>query len=189
MISRSASGDPFRCCLNPENRVPPRLDAPELTLGTAAYPNSRSARRPSIGSIVIPWVVHRWRIVSHILGNFSRDDHVLRPRAPRLQLLLYGDYSCSLTAKHDTAIRGALGEIPEDVAYIYRHYPQSAAGRRAAECAVAAACQDRFWSLHAWLFTHQLQLDDASLVEHAVSLHLDVGRFLKDLAGSVPREK
>ncbi len=127
--------------------------------------------------------------MSQILGNFSSDEHVLRPRAARVQLLLYGDYSCSLTAKHDTAIRDALGEIPEDVAYIYRHYPQGAAGRRAAECAVAAARQDRFWPMHAWLLTHQSQLDDASLVEHAVTLHLDVARFLKDLAGSAPREK
>jgi len=127
--------------------------------------------------------------VSQILGNFSSDEHVLRPRAPRVQLLLYGDYSCSLTAKRDTAIRDALGEIPEDVAYVYRHYPQSAAARRAAECAVAAACQNRFWPMHAWLMAHQSQLDDASLVEHAMMLRLDVARFLRDLAGSMPREK
>jgi protein-disulfide isomerase len=127
--------------------------------------------------------------VNQILGEFSSDEHVLRPRAPRVQLLLYGDYSCSLTARDDSAIRHALGEIPEDVAYIYRHHPQGAAGRRAAECAVAAACQNRFWSMHAWLLTHQSQLDDASLVEHAVALQLDITRFLKDLAGSVPREK
>jgi NhaA family Na+:H+ antiporter len=127
--------------------------------------------------------------VNQILGEFSSDEHVLRPRAARVEFLLYGDYSCLLTARHDTAIRHALGEIPEDVAYVYRHYPQGAAGRRAAECAVAAACQNRFWPMHAWLLTHQSQLDDASLVEHAVALQLDVGRFLKDLAGSMPREK
>ncbi len=127
--------------------------------------------------------------MSQILGNFSSDEHVLRPRAPRVQLLLYGDYECALTARHDTAIRDALGDIPDDVVYIYRHFPQGAAGRRAAECAVAAACQDRFWPMHAWLLAHQSQLDDASLVEHAVALRLDVARFLKDLAGSAPREK
>jgi len=134
-------------------------------------------------------VDHPWRIVTETLGNFSSDEHVLRPRAARVQLLLYGDYSCSLTAKHDLAIRHALGEIPEDVAYIYRHYPLGAAGRRAAECAVAAARQGRFWPMHAWLLAHQSQLDDASLVEHALALHLDVARFLKDLAGPTPREK
>lgn len=127
--------------------------------------------------------------MSEILGHFSSDEHVLRPRAPRLQLLLYGDYSCPLTAKHDTAIREAIGEIPEDVAYIYRHYPQGAPGRRAAECAVAAAWQNRFWSMHAWLLANQSRLDDASLVEHAVTLRLDVARFLRDLAGPMPREK
>ncbi len=136
-----------------------------------------------------PVVLHRWQIVSQIPGDFSSDEHVLRPRAPRVQLLLYGDYSCSVTAKYDTAIRGALGEIPEDVAYTYRHHPQGAAARRAAECAVAAACQNRFWPMHAWLLAHQSQLDDASLVEHAVRLRLDVARFLRDLAGSRPREK
>ncbi len=127
--------------------------------------------------------------MSQILGNFSGDEHVLRPRAPRVQLLLYGDYSCALTARHDTAIRDALGHIPDDVVYIYRHFPLRDAGRRAAECAVAAACQDRFWPMHAWLLAHQSQLDDASLVEHAVALRLDVARFLKDLAGPTPREK
>jgi protein-disulfide isomerase len=130
-----------------------------------------------------------WQIVSQILGNFSSDEHVLRPRAPRVQLLLYGDYSCTLTARHDAAIRTALGEIPEDVAYIYRHFPQGEPGRRAAECAVAAACQDRFWSMHGWLLSHQSQLDDASLVEHAVTLRLDIERFLRELAGSLPRAK
>ncbi len=127
--------------------------------------------------------------MSEILGDFSSDEHVLRPRAPRVQLLLYGDYACSRTATYDSAIRAALGQIPEDVAYIYRHYPQGELARRAAECAVAAAFQDRFWTMHAWLLSHQSQLDDASLVEHAVTLRLDVERFLKDLAGSMPRAK
>lgn len=130
-----------------------------------------------------------WRIVGEILGNFSSDEHVLRPRAPRVLLLLYGDYTCTLTAKHDAAIRNALGESPDDVAYIYRHFPQGEPGRRAAQSAVAAACQDRFWNMHARLLSHQSQLDDASLVEHAVTLHLDIERFLKDLAGSLPRAK
>jgi protein-disulfide isomerase len=127
--------------------------------------------------------------VNQILGNFSSDEHVLRPQAPRVQLLLYGDYSCPLTARHDSAIRSALGETPADVAYIYRHFPQGEPGRHAAECAVAAACQDRFWAMHAWLMAHQSQLDDASLVEHAVTLRLDVEQFLRDLAGSKPRLK
>jgi len=142
-----------------------------------------------MGTILRPQSITPGRIVTQILGDFWSDEHVLRPRAPRVQLLLYGDYSCSLTAQHDSAIRIALGEIPEDVAYIYRHYPQGEPGRRAAECAVAAACQDRFWTMHAWLLDHQSQLDDASLVEHAVTLRLDVERFLKDLAGSMPRAK
>ncbi len=127
--------------------------------------------------------------MSQILGNHSSNEHVLRPRAPRALLMLYGDYTCSLTARYDSAIRKALGESPDDVAYIYRHYPLREPGRRAAHCAVAAACQDRFWSMHAWLLGHQSQLDDASLVEHAVTLHLDIERFLKDLAGSLPRAK
>jgi protein-disulfide isomerase len=134
-------------------------------------------------------VDHPWQLVSRILSSFSSDEHVLRPRAPRVQLMLYGDYTCMLTARHDAAIRSALGEIPDDVAYIYRHYPQGEPGRRAAECAVAAAFQDRFWSMHARLLSHQSQLDDASLVEHAVTLRLDVERFLKDLAGAMPRAK
>ncbi len=127
--------------------------------------------------------------MNQILSEFSSDEHVLRPRAPRVQLLLYGDYSCALTARHDTAIRDALGVIPEDVVYIYRHYPQGPVGHRAAECAVAAACQDRFWAMHASLIAHQSRLDDASLIEYAVTLSLDITRFLRDLAGSVPRKK
>ena len=52
----------------------------------------------------------------------------------------------------------------------------------AAEAAEAAGAQDKFWEMHANIFTHQHALDDSDLMQYAMSLHLDVTRFRRELA-------
>src|SRR5438105_11802076 len=53
---------------------------------------------------------------------------------------------------------------------------------RAAEVAEAAAAQGRFWEMHDMLFANQNALDDASLVNYAANLMLDVDRVRRELA-------
>ena len=49
--------------------------------------------------------------------------------------------------------------------------------------------QGAFWPMHRELLANPNKLDDASLLEHALSLSLDVNRLLRDMADGTPRRK
>ncbi|MFK8186433.1 MAG: DsbA family protein, partial [Phormidesmis sp.] len=67
-----------------------------------------------------------------------------------------------------------------------KQYPRS---QKAAETAEAAASQDKFWEMHNKLFSNQQALDDASLVEYAIELGLDLPQFLYELTHNVHVER
>ncbi len=50
--------------------------------------------------------------------------------------------------------------------------------QKAAEAVEVAAAQGMFWQMHDTLFEHQQALDDASLVEYALNLGINMPRFL-----------
>ena len=51
----------------------------------------------------------------------------------------------------------------------------------AAEAAEAAGAQGKFWEMHDRLFTHQRQLSDQDLRDHAEAIGLDTERFEREL--------
>jgi Na+:H+ antiporter, NhaA family len=53
--------------------------------------------------------------------------------------------------------------------------------RLAAEAALAAGAQGKFWEMHDALFADQRHLERADLERHAAALHLDLGKFRRAL--------
>ena len=50
----------------------------------------------------------------------------------------------------------------------------------AAIASEAAGLQDKFWEMHDYIFEHQNQLDDVSLIKYAAHLQLQVEQFETD---------
>lgn len=67
--------------------------------------------------------------------------------------------------------------------YKYRHFAFIAA-----EAALAARDQGKFWEMHDMLLENSPKLDRDSLVGYARQLGLDLGRFISDLDGMKHRD-
>jgi protein-disulfide isomerase len=78
-----------------------------------------------------------------------------------------------------------------EIAEVFRPFPLPEIHRHAmhaARAAEAAALQGKFWEMHDTLFENQRRLDDASLLEYAANLGLDVEQFKHDFASRAVEE-
>jgi protein-disulfide isomerase len=75
--------------------------------------------------------------------------------------------------------------FPKDVHFEFRNMPLSihANARIAAQAAMAAFLQGKFWEMHDQLFAHQRELTKDKLFEYAKAIHLDMAKFTKDFDG------
>jgi len=76
--------------------------------------------------------------------------------------------------------------------FVFRHFPRThlhPQAQKAAEAAVAAAAQNKFWQMHNTLFEHQDVLENGYLLEYANDLQLDIDRFLREMTNHVHAER
>ena len=84
-----------------------------------------------------------------------------------------------------------IEDYPDDVRFVYRHYPLASIHDKAllaAQASEAAGLQDKFWEMHDFLFDNydawvNLSVDqfETWLVDHAPDLGLDADQFAEDL--------
>jgi protein-disulfide isomerase len=120
-----------------------------------------------------------------LILSVSRRDHCQGSFTADIALVQYGDYQCPACQSVHRMIQSIQQQLGDRLQFVFRHFPQSdihPEAHHAAEAAEAAASQNKFWEMHAHLFAHQSQLDDSDLVEYAIALHLDVDRFLYEMA-------
>lgn len=119
-------------------------------------------------------------------------DHVQGHATAPVTLVEYGDYACYESGLAHSAVLHVQNEVGGRMRFIFRHFALSglhAESQRAAEAAEAAGAQGRFWAMHNRLFAHRSTLDDASLLEYADALRLDIGRFLREMATHHHRDR
>lgn len=106
-------------------------------------------------------------------------------------LIEYSDYQCPYCRNAETRILPEISKQYIDsgrVQLAFRHHPIAALHRGATKAAEAALCagrQGRFWEMHAALFQDQQHLDQASLMTRAHVLELDEDTFRTCLEGGV----
>jgi protein-disulfide isomerase len=112
------------------------------------------------------------------------------PKAP-VTIVMYSEFQCPFCSR----VIPTLGELqalyPEDVRFVWRNLPlpfHEAAGL-AAEAAMAAGEQGKFWPMYDRLFANQDRLDPPALLEHAKAVGLDVGKFKAALDSGKFRER
>ena len=111
-------------------------------------------------------------------------DHTRGSLSAALLLMTYGTYQCPASAQAHKTTQKLCQSLGDRLCFVFRHFPQPARypqSRKAAESAEAAGSQGKFWEMHDKLFDNSEQLDDASLVEYANELGLDMPRFLHEL--------
>ncbi|MBD1874497.1 DsbA family protein [Nodosilinea sp. FACHB-131] len=123
----------------------------------------------------------------------STQDWMQGVLSAKVVLVMYGDYQDPRSADVYKLIKGIKRELSatfgEDyLCFILRHFPQAQIhlhAQRAAQVAVAAAAQGKFWLMSDTLFDHQRRLENGYLVEYANDLGLDVPQFLRELSKQV----
>ncbi|HKP61121.1 MAG TPA: thioredoxin domain-containing protein [Polyangiales bacterium] len=106
----------------------------------------------------------------------------LGPETAKVTIVEFSDFQCPYcAAAHDTVHQ--VRERYPQVRIVFRHFPLAfhEHARIAAQAAMAAHAQGKFWAYHDRLFEHQNALDRKSLEGYAQELGLDVQAFKKGL--------
>jgi len=112
-------------------------------------------------------------------------DHVRGSVSASLLLMTYGSYPCPRSSEAHTAVQKLRESLGHHLCFVYRHFPQDDRYPRAfvaAEAAEAAGAQDKFWEMHDKLFDNSTALDDASIVEYADDVGVEIPTFLREIS-------
>jgi protein-disulfide isomerase len=101
----------------------------------------------------------------------------------KVTLVEFADYECPHCKRLQAVLRQILDEFRGEVKLYFKHYPlpQHTNARLAAEAAVAAQKQGKFWQFEEKLWANQDNLTAAELEKYAKESGLDVTKFRQDL--------
>src|SRR5258706_293380 len=99
--------------------------------------------------------------------------------AAKVTLVEFADYECPHCKRLQPVLRQVVDEFHNDVKVYFKHYPlpQHTNARLAAEAAVAAHKQGKFWTFQDKLWDKQDELSPAVIEKSAKDGGLDVAKF------------
>lgn len=112
-----------------------------------------------------------------------KDIFVGKKDAP-VVLMEFGEYESEECAKANEIVKQILSEYDGKVKFNFRHFPQTRIHQRslkAAEAAIAAAQEGKFWEMHNILFQNRRNLGTTSLKLHSKEAGIHNKNFLEDL--------
>lgn len=124
-------------------------------------------------------------------SNFELDDkttykvglglpgHQLGPDDALVTIVVWGDFQCPYCAKMAPVLNQARAKYGDAVRIVYRHLPMTFHKKAAlaAEAAVAAAAQGKFWAFHDALTAGFGHLERTDLEQYALIAGLDRAKF------------
>ncbi|HXU80892.1 MAG TPA: thioredoxin domain-containing protein [Polyangia bacterium] len=109
----------------------------------------------------------------------------------RVTLIEFVDYECPHCKRVQPVMRQAVDEFKNDLRVYFKHYPLPSHpnARLAAEAAVAAQKQGKFWPYNDGVWAHSEGLTPAVLEQIAKDVGLDVEKWRKDLDSDEVRQR
>src|SRR6478672_12380465 len=117
--------------------------------------------------------------IARLATPVSARDHIQGLATARVTLVQYGDFQCPFSGEAWGVILEMQRRHPDDLQYVFRHFPLSHVhpnAQHAAEAAEGAAAQGKFWEMYDTLFENQRWLADDDLLAYAADVGLDVAR-------------
>lgn len=107
------------------------------------------------------------------------DPPAFGPDSGRIQMVEFVDYESRYSGQTAAIVRNLAAKYASELHFVIRQFPlpDNAHAYLAAQAALAANAQGKYWQLHDKLLEHRQQLDRASLVEYAREIGLDVASF------------
>jgi protein-disulfide isomerase len=106
------------------------------------------------------------------------------PEAAPVTIVEFSDYQCPFCSRADPMIEEVIKAYPTQVRLVYKNLPLISIhpfALGAAQAAVAAQKQGKFWEMHDLLFSNQRALQPEKLKEYATQLGLDAAKFEADM--------
>jgi len=105
------------------------------------------------------------------------------PDNAKVTIVEFSDFQCPFCTRAASVVHQIREKYGDKVRFVFRQYPLPMHGdaRLAAQAALAAHQQGKFWEYHDLLFKNQRSLERASLEEYAKQANLDVDRLKKGL--------
>ncbi|MBW7955289.1 thioredoxin domain-containing protein [Patescibacteria group bacterium] len=121
----------------------------------------------------------------------GQDRPATGPENAKVTIVEFSDFQCPSCRAAQPLVKQILEKYPNDVRFVYRHFPLVTIhfnAQRAAEAAEAARSSEKFWEFHDLLFAEQntwSELNDAEfkakLDEYAEKLAIDKTEFQKKM--------
>ncbi len=113
-------------------------------------------------------------------------DHILGKKDAKVTVIEYSDFECPFCGQIEPALEQMRNEFPNDVRFIYRHFPlsfhpQAQKAAEASECAAKLGGNDAFWKMHDKLFANQQSLGTELYTRLAKENGLNEANFKKCL--------
>ncbi|MDP3964609.1 MAG: DsbA family protein [bacterium] len=113
----------------------------------------------------------------------GEDDYIRGNPDAKITLIEYSDYECPYCSRFHESAMQLVAAYPDDVRWVYKHFPldslhpQARPAAQAAECAAEQGGNDAFWEYSDALFENQATLGDELFTQLAGDLGLDVNAF------------
>ena len=104
----------------------------------------------------------------------------------KIKIHLFGDYEDAATAQAHLLAKQMVEKYPEEVVYSFRHFPLTKIhqqAHKAAEAAVGAAQEGKFWEMHERLLAEK-HLGTISLKTYAKDIGISDKKFFDKLMNS-----
>lgn len=124
------------------------------------------------------------RTSNRLVVPVGPEDHVLGSPHAKLTLVEYGDYACPYSRHAFSTVAVIQRRLGNSLRFAFRHFPvvdRDPLAQEAAEAALAAGAQGRFWEAHERLFSGDLETLLADPAVLARELGLDAARFTRDI--------
>jgi protein-disulfide isomerase len=111
-------------------------------------------------------------------------DMVIGAAEAPVRLIMFGDYESVETRQANDVIKRVLETFEGQINFTFRHFPLTRIhqkAHKAAEAAIAAGQEGKFWPMHQILLKHPKQLGIISLKGHAREVGVKDKRFLERL--------
>lgn len=105
-----------------------------------------------------------------------------------VSLVEFGDYESEACAKANEVVKKLIKQFEGDLKFNFRHFPLTQIHQRAqkaAEAAVGAAQEGKFWEMHNLLFDNRKNLGTTSLKIYSREAGVSNKKFLDTLINSV----
>jgi protein-disulfide isomerase len=108
------------------------------------------------------------------------------PKNAQITMVIFSDFQCPFCKRVEPTIAQIEKEYGGKVRQVWKNYPLPFHNNAepAAEAAMAAAAQGKFWEMHDKLFENNTALERPNLDKYAQELGLDMAKFKADLDSS-----